>query len=97
MPENSGNGLEDTANKIISKEAVASTVMAWLYKRIRDWEGKLNKIEDDLNQRVNQTIIYYDKVKKDDLRLKVKKAKKKLRSENDDNTKKLTKRLKLKM
>jgi len=26
--------------------------MAWLYKRIKDWEGKLNKIEDDLNIRV---------------------------------------------
>lgn len=53
LAENSGNGIEDTTNKIINKEAVASQGMAWLYKRIRDWEGKLNKIDDDLNARVD--------------------------------------------
>jgi hypothetical protein len=31
--------------------------MTWLYKRIRDWEGKLNKIDDDLNARVKASSL----------------------------------------
>ena len=57
--------------------------MAWLFKRIKDWEGKLIKLEGNLN----------DKVSKEDLQKKFKKVKKKLRNETEEGDKKLNKKL----
>jgi hypothetical protein len=52
LAENSGNGLDDATNRVINKESVNSQGMAWLFKRIKDWEGKLVRFEDELNLRV---------------------------------------------
>lgn len=33
--------------------------MAWLYKRMKDWEGKLSRLEGDLNDKVFNIICYF--------------------------------------
>lgn len=52
LAENSGNGIEDATNRVINREAIASSGAAWLYKRIKDWEGKLSRLDEELNLRV---------------------------------------------
>lgn len=83
LAENSGNGIDDATNRVINKENVNSSGIAWLYKRMRDWEGKLGRIEDELSKRV----------KAEDMSKKFKKVKKKLRDETEDKEKRLIKRI----
>ena len=56
--------------------------MAYLFKRSKDWEAKLNKLEGDLMKRAL----------KDDLDKGLKEQKTKLSDQIDDLNKKLTKR-----
>lgn len=44
--------MEDSTNRVINKEAVASSGMAWLFKKMKDWESKLTRLDDELNLRV---------------------------------------------
>ena len=83
LAENSGNGIDDATNRVINKENVNCSGIAWLYKRMRDWDGKLGRIEDELNKRV----------KAEDMSKKFKKVKKKLRDEAEEKEKRLIKRI----
>lgn len=77
--------MEDSTNRVINKQAIASSGMAWLYKKMKDWDSKLSRIDDELNLRVIQWVL--KKVKKDEFSKKFKKTKKKLRDEIDDKEK----------
>lgn len=56
LAENSGNGIDDATNRVINKESVTSQGMAWLYKKMKDWDGKLARLEEDLNLRVINSL-----------------------------------------
>ena len=59
LAENSGDSIEDATNKVINSEAIVSSGMAWLYKRTKDWEGKLNRLEMDMNDKVMITFYIF--------------------------------------
>lgn len=58
LAENSGNVIDDATNRVINKESVSSQGMAWLFKRIKDWETKVVRLEDELNLRVFDSITF---------------------------------------
>lgn len=53
LAETSGNGVEDATNRVINKEAVISSGMSWLYKKMNAWDTKLSRLDDELNLKVN--------------------------------------------
>ncbi|CAK89525.1 unnamed protein product (macronuclear) [Paramecium tetraurelia] len=82
LAENGSDQIENAICMVINKERVFSQGMAYLFKRSKDWEAKLNKLEADLAKRAL----------KDDLEKGLKEQKTKLSDQIEDLNKKLTKR-----
>ncbi|KAM3138259.1 hypothetical protein pb186bvf_009722 [Paramecium bursaria] len=51
LPENTEDHIENAFSKLINKEKLMGNGMAFLYQRAKDWESRLNLLENDLKKR----------------------------------------------
>ena len=80
LPEITGIKLEENTNKTCNKLNLLTTAICLTYRKDKEWENKLSKLEGDIVKKVNR----------DELKEKVKKAKKKLNDSIEDQRIKTT-------
>ena len=83
LAELTGNKLEENTNKICNKMNLLTAALALSYKKNKDFEGKITKLEGD----------FAKKVSKEDLKEKAKKIKKKLNDSIEDQRIKVTRKV----
>ena len=83
LPELTGNKIEENTNKICNKMNLLTTALGISYKKNKEFEGKIAKLEGD----------FAKKVSKEELKEKAKKIKKKLNDAIEDQRIKITRKV----
>lgn len=83
LPELTGDLIQDNSNRICNKVGALSLVIETIYKKNKDWETKLNKVENECAK----------KVSKEEVKEKLGKTKRKINTNMEDFKNKLNKKV----
>lgn len=83
LPELTGDLIQDNSNRICNKVGALSLVIETIYKKNKDWETKLNKVENECAK----------KMSKEEVKEKLGKTKRKINTNLEDFKNKLNKKV----